>query len=137
MYHIILTRIAPLLLVLAASFIFVQCDNRTDNRNSAFEEQRTEMTSNLENLRDDLDNRIDDLESRISDADNDEAERNMEAQRRELRTDRSNLDRAIDNLQNATEDTWQTVRAQSENLHTRISSKLDDWTTGSQNRYDN
>ena len=85
------------------------------------------MTSNLESLRDDIDDKINDLETRIDNADDTEVERNLEAQRRELRDDRSNVDRAIDDVENSTQDSWQTVKTETENFFDRISSKLDEW----------
>jgi len=137
MIHNIINRTTTILFLIAASFIFIQCDNRTDDRSSAFDEERQEMTSNLESLRDDIDDKIDDLESRIDDADDNEVERNLEAQRDELRDDRSDVDRAIDDLENSTEDTWQTIRTESENLYERVSSKLDEWSDRVQDRYNN
>jgi len=109
MGHKIINRTTAVLFLVAASFIFIQCNDRPDNRSSAFDEERQEMKSNLESLRDDIDDKINDLESRIDNASDNEVERNLEAQRNELRNDRSNVDRAIDDLENSTRDSWQTV----------------------------
>jgi len=136
MFYKIITRTTTLLFLIAASFIFIQCDNRTDDRSSAFDQERSELTSNLEDLRDDIDDRIDNLESRIEDNNNDEVENNLEAQRDELRDDRSSVDRAIDDLENSTEDSWETFQTESENLYIRISTKLDEWSDSAQDRSD-
>jgi len=127
MAHKLINRTTTILFLLAASFIFIQCDNRTDDRSSAFDEEREQMTSNLESLRDDIDDKINDLETRIDDADDTEVERNLEAQRTELRDDRSSVERAIDDVEDSTRESWQTVKTETENFFDRISSKLDEW----------
>ncbi len=138
MVHKLITRTTTVLFLVAASFIFIQCDNRTDDRGSAIDQEREQMTSNLESLRDDIDDKISDLDSRMNDADDDEVERNLEAQRRELRDDRSNIDRAIDDIEDATQDGWQTVRTETKNLYERTSSKLNEWSDRTRDdRYNN
>lgn len=137
MVHKIINITTTVLFLVAASFIFVQCDERADDRSTTFEEEREELRSSLENLRDDIDDSIDDLESRIDDAEDDEVEGNLEAQRDELRNDRSEVDQAIDDVENATEDTWQTVRTESENLYERTSTKLDEWSDRLQDQFNN
>ncbi|TVR26625.1 MAG: hypothetical protein EA390_14625 [Balneolaceae bacterium] len=137
MVHKFINRTTTLLFLVASSFIFIQCNDRADNRSSAFDEDRQEMKSNLESLRDDIDYKINDLESRIDNASDNEVERNLEAQRNELRNDRSNVDRAIDDLEDSTRDSWQTVRTETEDLYERISSKLEEWSDRMQDQFNN
>lgn len=141
----IVSRTASVLILLAGSMLFVQCGDPPDNRNPSVDEdtvseyqttlntayikEREELRSDLEDLRGELDGRIEKLDSRIEEVDEETGE-NLVSMREELREDRSEVQRAIENLHNSSQDSWNRVKTETENLYNDILSKLerqDDW----------
>ena len=115
------------ILFTAAALFLVQCGERSeDSATERFEEERSELVSNLESLRDDIDEQLDELGSRI-DAAGDEADESLTNAYDELRGERSDLDRAIDDVQRASEDTWASVKSGAESSYDAISSTFNDW----------
>jgi len=87
-------------------------------------------------LRDDLDDRIEDLSSSMADA-GDEANEDIQIALEELRGERSKVDKAIDNVQDATEDSWESVKSNTEELADDVSDKLEEWQNELQDVFDN
>lgn len=147
MIYKIINRTTIAFILIAASLVFIQCGDRSDNRDpSSIEEdstnvdstnifggnpsptyikEREELVSNLEDLKEDLDERIENMDSKIEDAD--EPDESMVSMRDELIEDRSEVETAIENLHNSTEAAWNRLRTETENLYDRVSSKLDQW----------
>lgn len=115
------------ILFAATSLLLVQCgESSDDSATERFEEERSELVSNLESLRDDIDEQLEELGSRI-DAAGDEADESLTNAYDELRGERSELDRAIDDVERASEDTWASVKSGAEDAYDAVSSTFNDW----------
>lgn len=150
MVHKILNKTTTVLFLLTASFIFVQCGDRPEDRSQVYEndmstetqtetqyeEERDELVSDLEDLKEDLDERIDDLNSRIEES-GDQANENLIATRNELQNDRTEIQQTIENLENTTEDNWASLESESRDLYNRVSSRLDEWAGRFENEINN
>lgn len=65
---------ATIVLFLLVAFLsFTYCGERVDNTETTLEEEREQLVSNLESLKDDLDERINELNSRIEDTGDEES----------------------------------------------------------------
>ena len=83
-----------------------------------------------------MDDRIEDLSSSMADA-GDEANEDIQIALEELRGERSKVDKAIDNVQDATEDSWESVKSNTEELADDVSDKLEEWQNELQDVFDN
>lgn len=142
MVHKILNKTTTVLFLLTASFIFVQCGDRPEDRGQSqvyeddattemqtdgnFEQEREELVSDLEDLRDDLDQRIEDLNTRIEES-GDQANENLIATRNELQNDRTEVEQSLENIENATEENWDSVSSETRDLYNRVTTRLDEW----------
>lgn len=127
MRHRKITSLALLVMFLSGSAFMVGCDESPEaDRDNTFEEEREELVDDLRDLRDDIDEQIDELRARMEEAGED-AEEEWARTYEELREARSDIDTAIGDAQRATEDTWNDTKAYIEDLHDRISARVDRW----------
>lgn len=135
-------------MIVATSLLFIQCGNPPDNakpevesdsstaylnnQNTTYIRDREELVTNLKNLKEELDGRIERLNAKIDE--NGGEDKSLVSMRDELREDRSEVQGTIEGLHNSTQNTWNNMRTEAENLHERVSSKLDRWDDTLQNR---
>lgn len=152
MFHKIQNITTTVLFVLTASFFFVQCGDSPDNTSEVyedntttemqgeaeggFEEERDQLVSDLEGLKEDLDERIDDLNSRIEES-GAQADESLIATRNELTNNRTEVEQSLQNLENTSEENWASVRSESQDLYDQVSSRLDEWANQVEGEIDN
>ncbi len=119
-------KLIALSFLLAGTLLLVQCGDSETEPENGIEEEKQEVLSNLEDLRDDLDERIEQLSNRIDNA-GEEAEDDWEAALEELEEERSQLNRTIDEVEDASSDNWESIKSRAEDLSDDISSTMDEW----------
>ncbi len=151
MCSIIKKNISIVLFLIAASFVFNQCGDKRDNqdaiieneessaygddRRMAFDNERDELISDLEDLKERLDVKSEELDSQIEEAEEDTVNE-LRAIKEEMQQNRSEIEKAIEDLENSSSDTWSGIKVEIENLHDRVLSNLNDWDDRIQNDND-
>ncbi len=115
-------KLLVILATISVSLFLIQCSNGESD--SDFEQERSEMISQLEDLRDDMDEELETMSQRIERA-GDEVDEDLEAAYDELRGERSALDRTISNVERSTEETWGIIKDETSNWYEDITSRLD------------
>lgn len=142
-----------ILMILLGVLLWVQCDNGTDRQNEnelleddptvqnetdnrydgtdprrnqtdvlsderePFEEQKENLIRDMETLSDNLDNELEEHSGQTA-----ENSGNTE----EIKSDQSELERALERVRNSTEETWQNVREEVEDVYDRLTTRHED-----------
>lgn len=127
MYKMNVKLSTPLLFALAFSLGLMSCAREDETNDHAFQEEREELLSQLEDLRDDMGEQLTELQTRMEHATDEASRENYEEAYEELSGQRNALDRLIADVEHATSETWVTVSRAVSHSYSELRSQFGSW----------